>query len=163
MASDYFVVNASPLILLSSVNGLEWLLDYLSSPVQVPQTVLNEVEAGGGGVEIVTRIQSDAGFSIVPTVPVPSTVAAWDLGAGESQVLAHCYRDPTTIAVLDDKAARNCARALGIRVIGTLGLILISKRRGRISHAKPVIERLRAQGMFLSDDLVRDLLKEVGE
>lgn len=163
MTSDHLIVNASPLIFLSRVDGLQWLSRCFANPVWVPQAVLGEVEAGDGGAEIVTRFQNDAGFSIIPIVQVPPTVAAWDLGAGESQVLAHCCRDSTAIAVLDDKAARDCARTLGVRIIGTLGIILIAKRCGWISHARPVIERLRSQSMFLSDNLVINALKEVGE
>lgn len=134
-----------------------------ATPILVPKAVLREVEAGDDGAAMATRIQGDAGFSIVSDAPVPAVVTAWDLGAGETQVLAHCCQQPGLIAVLDDKAARQCARGLGVRLVGTIGLVLVAKRRGWIPHARPVIERLQAQGMFLSADLISTALQDVGE
>jgi predicted nucleic acid-binding protein len=163
VASDRLTVNASPLIFLTRIEGLDWIVRLADAPVLVPQAVLREVEAGDGGAEIATRIHGDAGFSVVSDAPIPAVVTAWDLGAGETQVLAHCCHQPGLTAVLDDKAARQCARGLGVRLIGTIGLVLVAKRRGWIAHARPVIERLQAQGMFLSTDLISTALQDVGE
>jgi predicted nucleic acid-binding protein len=65
--------------------------------------------------------------------------------------------------VIDDWDARRCARSLGIRYIGTLGLVLLAKRIGRISFARPVVERLRRSGMYLSDSVINEALAQVGE
>lgn len=163
MDSDRLVVNASPLIFLARVEGLDWMIRLAHTPVLVPQAVLREVEAGDGGAAIAARIHGDAGFSIVPDASIPAVVTAWDLGAGETQVLAHCCQHPGLVAVLDDKAARQCARGLGVQTIGTIGVVLIAKRRGWIPHARQVVERLQAQGMFLSADLIATALQDVGE
>lgn len=63
---------------------------------------------------------------------------------------------------MDDLAGR-CAAALGIPVRGTLSLLLTAKRRGRISQARPVLERLRQAGMYLSDRIMDQALALVGE
>jgi len=163
VASERLIVNASPLIFLTRVGGLDWIVRLTDAAVLVPQAVLGEVEAGDGGAAIATRIHGDAGFFIVPDVPVPAVVTAWDLGAGETQVLAHCCHQPGLIAVFDDKAARQCAGGLGVRMLGTIGVVLVAKRRGWIPHARQVVERLQAQGMFLSADLIAAALQDVGE
>ena len=64
---------------------------------------------------------------------------------------------------MDDLPARRCADSLGIPTRGTLGLVLIAKQRGVISEAKPIVERLRQSGMYLSDAVVNRALSMVGE
>jgi predicted nucleic acid-binding protein len=48
-------------------------------------------------------------------------------------------------------------------VKGTLGLALLAKRRGWVPAARPVIEELRRNGLYLSDDLVARALALVDE
>jgi hypothetical protein len=42
------------------------------------------------------------------------TIAAWDLGGGEQAVLNWGFHHRDHEAILDDRAARKCARILGI-------------------------------------------------
>lgn len=94
-----------------------------------------------------------------PDVPLVSSVSAWDLGAGESQVIAHRLSNPA-VAVLDDGEARACAQAHDLPLIGTLGVILRARKQGFIPAARPLIEELVAAGSFLDRSLVeRELAK----
>ena len=65
--------------------------------------------------------------------------------------------------VVNDQAARNCAAAMGIPHQGTLGLIIYAKQRGLIPAARPLVERLHQQGMYLSDQTINQSLAQVGE
>ena len=91
-------------------------------------------------------------------------IAGWDLGAGESQVLAHTAVSPEgSQAVVDDLQARRCALSLGLGLIGTLGVILKSKKIGLLPFARLPIEQLLRRGMYLDRDLIEAALGEVGE
>lgn len=46
---------------------------------------------------------------------------------------------------------------------GTVGLVLRARRSGLIASARDALERLRRGGMYLSDRLCAEMLKEVGE
>ena len=70
---------------------------------------------------------------------------------------------PGTEAILDDLAARWRAAALGVSVRGTQGLVLIAKRHGTLPAERPVLERLRCAGMYLSDRVIDETLEMVGE
>jgi predicted nucleic acid-binding protein len=94
---------------------------------------------------------------------VSRLIQAWDLGPGESSVLAWAYAYPGTEMIVDDLAARRCAAALGIPARGTLGLILTAKKRGRIAAARPILETLRRSGMHLSDPVLNQALALVNE
>jgi predicted nucleic acid-binding protein len=78
-------------------------------------------------------------------------------------VLAWAVAHPATEAILDDLAGRRCAQKLGIPVRGTLGLVLAAKQQGQIVAARPIIEKLRQTGMYLSDRVINEALKLVGE
>ena len=160
---DRFVVNASPLILLAGVGGIHWIGRLSQDPIIIPQAVVDEINAGPGGADLVSFLGDDPRFEIRNNIPVSSMIEAWSLGAGESQVLAISEVEESAVALLDDNAARQCALSLNIKVLGTLGIVLAAKRRGWIPAARPVIEDLVARKMYLSGDLIAAALQEVGE
>lgn len=159
--SEVWVLNASPVILLGKVSRLD-LLESLAVKVVVPNAVFLEIQAGIGGHQAVQSTADWAAPRRMADVPIPLSIERWDLGAGESQVIAHCLRE-TQRAVLDDAQGRQCARAHGIAVIGTVGIVLRAKRQGMIPAAGPVLETLRRSGMYLSDQILSEALRLIGE
>jgi predicted nucleic acid-binding protein len=90
-------------------------------------------------------------------------VTAFGLGDGETAVLAYALDNPGSGVILDDRAARNAAAALGIPNQGTLAVVVFAKTLGLIPAARPVIEQLRHLGMYLSDQVMNRALAQVGE
>lgn len=78
-------------------------------------------------------------------------------------MIAWALSNRGTIAIIDDLAARRCASALSVPVRGTLGLVLVARRRGVISSARQMIGQLRDVGMYLSDAVADRALALVGE
>jgi predicted nucleic acid-binding protein len=67
-------------------------------------------------------------------------------------------------AVMDDGRARAAARVLGVKVIGTLGVILNARRTQRIDSAAIVLRALRDTGMRPDDaTIATPLARSVGE
>jgi len=159
---DSAVVNASPLIFLSKA-GLLHFLQLAGNRVIVPAAVAMEIRQREKSDPTVQALEQTQWLEIVETPPVPSLIQAWDLGPGEASVLAYAYDRQGTAAVMDDLAGRRCAEALKIPVNGTLGLVLIAKKRGLIPAARPVLETLRNAGMYLSDRVIDRALMFVGE
>jgi predicted nucleic acid-binding protein len=156
------VVNASPLILLSRINRLD-LLTSLAKLLVVPEAVAGEIQAGFHRDETADRIKNFSSILQVADRPVPDRIRLWDLGAGESQVLAHGLERPGAEVVLDDLAARRCARSLGLPMIGTLGVVILCRHRGVISAARPIIVKLYEAGLRLKPALMEEALAKVGE
>ena len=90
-------------------------------------------------------------------------VAAWDLGIGESAVLTFAAEHSRFRAMVDDKAARRCAKTLGIKTLGTGGMLVLAKRRGLIESVSNELDNLRTAGLWMSDELVDLFLEEAGE
>lgn len=87
----------------------------------------------------------------------------WDLGTGEAEVISWARQHTGFEAIVDDRAARSCAASLRIPVRGTLGLVLLAKRDGHIAAVAPMIEALRAQGLYLDQHVVDAVLVLAGE
>jgi predicted nucleic acid-binding protein len=82
---------------------------------------------------------------------------------GEEAVLTLALASIDCEVVLDDLAGRRCAEAHGIPLIGTLGVVILAKRIGRIAAARPVIEELRRAGLRAGDDVVANALNRANE
>jgi predicted nucleic acid-binding protein len=156
------VINASPLIFLANA-GLIDLIKLAGKPLNIPKMVVEEIYSFGHADPAVSAVKQTELFNIVETDPTPPIIERWDLGRGETSVLNWAYNNPDTTAILDDLAARRCANLLGIRVHGTLGLILLGKQRKIIPEVKPILEQLRKSGMYLSDQVISRALKLVDE
>jgi predicted nucleic acid-binding protein len=156
------VTDASPLILLARGGYID-LLKLAANRVAVPEPVAFEIQRRGPLDVTARALREHDWLEIIDAPPTPSTITEWGLGAGESAVLALALSQPGCEALVDDKAARMCAATLGIRIRGTLGLVLLAKRRGVIPQARAVVTSLRQSGMYLSDSVVRYALALVGE
>jgi predicted nucleic acid-binding protein len=157
-----WVVNASPLILLARIQRLD-LQTSQAETVRVPQSVIRELDAGNSRDGAADAVRAAQRISIVPDRLVSARVQLWDLGAGEAHVIADALEASGAEAVLDDLAARRCARSLGLSVLGTLAVVVTARRRGVIVAARPLINQLYAQGMRITPELARKALAEVGE
>jgi len=156
------VVNSSPLILLAHGGAFDLLRAGWES-VLVPSSVAMKIRRRGPMDPTVLAMNRASWLTLVQDPPIPRAILSWDLGMGESAVLAWAYANPGTEAICDDLAARRCAAALGIPVRGTVALVLGAKQRGQIEKARPVLENLVRAGMYLSERVLNDALKNVGE
>jgi predicted nucleic acid-binding protein len=159
--SEVWVVNASPLILFSRIGRLD-LIERLTSEILIPNAVIEEVRAGQAKDPSAALALQWASKYRAHDVQVMPSIERWDLGAGESQVIAHSA-GTARWAVLDDRAARRCAVAHGVPVIGSLGVVLRSKKKRHLDRARPLIEALIAAGMFMDDDFIHRALENVAE
>lgn len=156
------VVNASPLICLSRA-GLVDLLRQAAQTIVVPAAVAREILARGLRDTTAVVLANSTWLKQVEDPAIPPGILAWDLGDGESSVLAWAIAHPGTRAIIDDLEGRRCAESLGVPLRGTVGLVLRARRAGLIDSARDALERLRRGGMYLSDRVCADVLKEVGE
>ena len=83
---------------------------------------------------------------------------------GEGEVVAIALAAKLGYGVLmDDLQGRSAAAMLKLRVIGTVGVLILARERGLIPALAPLLEGLRASGYYLSDALIQAALQRVGE
>ena len=129
----------------------------------MPRAVIREVSAKPDGERSVQTLTALESAIIVDDEVPPANILSWDLGAGETQVISHAVTHSTDRVVIDDLEARRCAKAMGLAIIGTLGIVGRAKVAGLIDRAGPIIQRLQETGLYASDEVVQRLLREVGE
>jgi predicted nucleic acid-binding protein len=144
------VIDAACLIGLERIGQLD-LLPALYHPILIPPAVASEF-----------------GFSLPwlqvqpPTNRTAVNVLRTTLGSGESEAIV-LAQEINALAILDDKRARRAARQLGLKVKGTVGLLVQARQTGVIPLLKPLLNALEANGFFLSDELKEEALRLVGE
>ncbi len=157
-----WVVNASPVILLAKLGWTDLLLR-LPERTIIPQNAATEILAGPAADPGRLWLENQPPGLVQPDKHLPLEIASWDLGAGESAVLAWAAADRSYEAVLDDRAARRCAEVMKVPVTGNLGVILAAKKRGIIPQAQPLASALKTAGAHISDELIAAALQLVGE
>jgi predicted nucleic acid-binding protein len=160
MNSDRLVVNASPIISLARIGCADLLLG-LSSELVVPKGVWEEIMAHRS-VDPAMRWLSDKA-ALVQAVEVPPMIAEWNLGKGESQVIACALQRREFMVAIDDKAAKRCAESFDIRVRGTVALIVEAKRRQLVPEAGSLLLKLKSNGFRMAEPVFSAALRLAGE
>jgi len=86
VTSRKWVVNASPVIVLADIDCLH-LLEGLCTELVIPAAVAREIRAGPREDAAQRWLEGHVQAYIRHLEDVDPTIVAWDLGAGESQVL----------------------------------------------------------------------------
>ncbi|WP_297091051.1 DUF3368 domain-containing protein [Thermococcus sp.] len=156
-------LNSSPLIFLAKL-GLLDLLERLFEEVYITESVYHETVVEGAGHEE-TVVIANADFLKRVSVENQRLVKFLleMVDHGEAETIAFALENEVDVVLLDDKDARKIARSFGLRVTGTLGLLLLAKRKGLISQIAPYVEELRRNGFRISEGVVKRVLKEAGE
>lgn len=102
-------------------------------------------------------------LQIVEPHSVPSEWLTLDLGMGELAVLALALENPGRIVLLDDGLARRIAQSAGLTVWGTLKILLEAKSHNLTDSIKPLVDRLKGAGMWVSNDIRKRVLALAGE
>jgi predicted nucleic acid-binding protein len=156
--SDALIVNASPLIFLGNDGRLELLRCVGAGKIIVPEVVFSEVASAVHDPASRALVAADW-IERIQAPPIPVGVAEWDLGPGESAVIATALSMRAPRVVLDDLSARKCALAFRLDLMGTLGIVIAAHRRGVIDDPRQVLLGLRARGMWLSDAVIDEALR----
>jgi hypothetical protein len=147
--------------LFSRIGRLD-LIERMAPAILIPNAVIEEVRAGQHKDPTAAAALEWAGRYGVEDLPAVASVEHWDLGPGESQVIAHSLVG-SRWAVLDDRVARRCAATHVIPVIGSLGIVLRGKNRGLVQQARPLLRELTKAGMFLEEAFLVRVLASAGE
>jgi predicted nucleic acid-binding protein len=148
------VSNSSPLIAIIDV-GLGAILDALFGEALIPPAVRQEVFANRSQPTWITERPL--------TNPDASGLLRGRLGAGERPAIALTLEANADLLLIDELAGRRTATSLGLRVMGTLGVILRAKMQPLIPAVGPVIDQLVKTGFYVDDELIQRVLQTAEE
>ncbi|MFH2113753.1 MAG: DUF3368 domain-containing protein [Spirochaetota bacterium] len=93
-------------------------------------------------------------------IPFP---VLFELDKGEKQTFVHALAFPGSLVIMDEKIGRNMAEYLGLKVVGTLGILVKAKRLGMIQSFRQEVSRMIEAGIRYSPQLVETLCAQLGE
>lgn len=70
---------------------------------------------------------------------------------------------PNSTIILDDNKARKVATKLGLKITGTIGVIVKAKIKGIIPSIKPLLNKIKQTNFRLSEGIEQQALKQAGE
>ncbi len=82
---------------------------------------------------------------------------------GESSAIALALEIPDSILILDDFKARKIAQQLGLKITGTIGVIVKAKLTGKIPSIKPYLDKIKITNFRISSEIEIQALKEANE
>ncbi|MCD7896132.1 MAG: DUF3368 domain-containing protein [Planctomycetaceae bacterium] len=153
----HIAIDTGPLILLAKIDLLS-VVAQLPYQFTAPQEVIDELKVGDElGHQVV-----DAPWLHVQSLitPIPEMIRA-TLDKGEAAVIQMALENGIRRVCIDDLRGRRIAKAVGLEVIGVLGLLGKAKRRGLIQIIAPHIDKLIEAGAHYSPELIAAVIADV--
>ena len=94
-------------------------------------------------------VKSISGKTIISQITI--------LEKGEKEVIALGLESSKPLLVLDDRKARRFASSVGLEITGTMGILVLAKKRGLIESVQTVLDHLQVL-QFRMDDKVRQAI-----
>jgi uncharacterized protein len=160
------ISNTSPLLNLAIIDHL-FLLPQQFGQIFIPSAVLVELKINEnlpGSSDLKTAI--DDGWLVIQPVENLALVSLLrrDLHQGESEAIALAIELAADKILLDEKEARQAARALGLSITGILGILLKGFYEGAIPSIKTAMGRLQQEANFwVAPALLTQILEGSGE
>ena len=144
------VVDSTCLIGLERIGQLD-LLPGLFETVVIPPEVAREFAVSLDWL----RVENPTDDALVTSLKLL-------VDQGEAEAIALAYEKSCSI-LLDDRQARSVAKQMGLKIIGTVRVLILAKQQSMIPALKPLLDRLEASNFYLSRDLKEEALRLVGE
>jgi predicted nucleic acid-binding protein len=152
------IADSSALIALASCNSLS-LLDKLFCEIKVPQAVFNEVVNQNK-----PQAQTLKNYLVNKVTFIdPSQLMQQNLGMGEREAMTLYNQLHADLLLIDDAKAKRIAIDNDIKVIGSLGVLLLAKQKGLILKIKPHLELILENKIYLNTAIINQVLTLSGE
>ena len=151
------VSNSTPLIALSRINKFGLLREYFGE-IHIPKEVFDEVVTRGknlSGAEEVASAKWIKVGNVGNKIAVESLSITLDRGEAEAIVLA---REKDALLIIDDGDGRRTAESLGLKITGTMGILLLAHEDEKLD-LKAAIDDLMAAGFRLSKKEYKRILR----
>jgi len=149
---EIIISDTSCLIILQKIGHLH-VLPKLYSHIYVTPSIVKEF---GGDLPIEIKVREAGDVNLIKTL-------SQIVDEGEASAIALAFEIENSTLVLDDRKARKFASSLGLKITGTLAILVKAKRAGLLPSLKQIAEVLRKTDFRLSQEIIDKIIKEAGE
>lgn len=143
------VANSSILISLSTIGQLDLLQHRFPEGIIIPQAVWREVVERGKGQPGAAEVESARWISVTGVLDKNFvSLLRLELDEGEAEAIVLCREHRSELVLLDEKDARRAAKKLGLNVLGTVGVLIWSRRASLIGNLQEQLDILQTRGKF---------------
>ncbi len=158
------ISNATPLIAFSRIGRLDLLRETVAEPLVIPAAVADEIldyETGEPGSIDFTQETWIQTQSVQDQQQVRLLLPTLD--RGEAEVIALGLEQQANLVLIDELIGRKVAESLGLRITGSVGILIRAKQLGEIAAVKPLLDHMLREGMYFSQRFRDAVLRQVGE
>lgn len=144
------VADSTCLIGLERIGQLD-LLPELFEPLVIPPEVAREF-----GISFPwLKVETPANDALLTSLKLL-------IDQGEAETIALGYEKGWRV-LLDDRPARSVAKQMGLRIIGTVGALVLATQQSIVPALEPLLDQLAANNFYLSQELREEALRLVSE
>ena len=155
------VADSSALIALAVCNSLN-LLDLLFTEVKVPRAVFVEVsKKSKKEADSLAHYLEDKIIDV--EIDRNYIIKEGTIEIGELEAMTLYKQLAANWLLIDDRRARKIAELNQIKIIGSLGVLLLGKKKGYLTTIKSKIDILKNSDIFFSEELLQNTLTLAGE
>ena len=146
------ISDTSCIILLDKIGELN-LLNRLFGQITVTQEIAKEFKN-----ELPNWFKIEQ-----PANKIYQKILEASLDKGEASAIAYAIEQHDCLLIIDDYKGRKYAEQLGLKITGTLGVIIDAKLQGCINSVKPLLDKIKRTDFRLTNDLERRTLEKSKE
>jgi hypothetical protein len=155
------VSNTTPLISLLKLSRLE-ILRELYGNITIPNAVFEEIEKGRN--KLYYQDLSELDWIDIQQIQDKQALKYFlDLDAGEAEAIVLATENNVDLVIIDEQLGRFHANHVGLKVTGTIGVLLKAKSKGIIREVKPLLYELIKKGVLISDKLLNKIIELANE
>ncbi len=156
--------TASPIGALIQIGQLP-LVGKLFGAALIPPAVAEELDDGS---EIVGDWRAAPGAAALTAHSAENEVLVRELSGqlyrGDAAAIAVGAETADAVLLIDEAEGRRAARRIGVRVMGTVGVLVVAKRFGHLPKLAPILAELQRKAhQCIGGDIVRRALELAGE
>ncbi len=157
------ISDTGPLIALARIQQLG-ILKELYGQIYITSSTRTELLVKGKGNYGYEELRK-ADWIVVREIKdiLAVRVLELELDSGEAETIILAKEVKADLVLMDESIGRAIAHALGIKVKGTVGLLLIAKQKGLMVTIKPLLNALREKNVWIGDDVYKEALRLAGE
>jgi len=155
------VSNTTPLLSFIKISQLD-ILKKMYGEVIVPKAVYRELEIGKN--KYYKDISEESWIKILEVKnKYLLEKLKQDLDEGEAEAIALSLEIKSDLLLIDEKLGRKIAEEEGLKITGTMGILLKAKKKGIIKEVKPLIYELVKKGNYYKESFIKMILRHANE